>query len=73
MKKVILLFTLAFLFVGCTNEPIKEDIINDNCRFQCVYWQSCGCYKVIVDKETGVEYLYVDGVYGGGLTRLEKE
>lgn len=39
-------------------------------RFDVVYNErSSGC-KVLVDKETGVHYLYVWAGYGGGLTPL---
>lgn len=39
-------------------------------RFVKVYSQSMGCEIVYVDRETGVNYLYVSGGYGGGLTPL---
>ncbi len=42
----------------------------DTKRFETVHNErSTGC-KIIVDKETGVHYLYVSAGYGGGLTPL---
>lgn len=43
----------------------------DNKRFEVVYKDGgmSGC-KVIVDKETGVQYLYCYDGYGGGVTIL---
>ena len=37
-------------------------------RFVKVYTQSVNTIEIWVDKETGVNYLYRSGVYGGGLT-----
>ena len=39
-------------------------------RFEKVYSQGAGSTQIIVDKETGVNYLYHSGGYGGGLTPL---
>lgn len=39
-------------------------------RFQKVYSQGCGSVEIWVDKETGVQYLWRNGGYGGGLTVL---
>ena len=39
-------------------------------RFVKVYSQGMGSEIVYVDRETGVNYLYVNGGYGGGLTPL---
>lgn len=39
-------------------------------RFQKVYSQDLGCTMILVDTETGVNYLYVSGGQGGGVTPL---
>ena len=39
-------------------------------RFQEVYSQELGTVKIYVDKQTGVNYVYVGNGYGGGLTVL---
>ena len=39
-------------------------------RFEKVYKQSMGSLEVWVDKETGVNYLYRQSGYAGGLTVL---
>ena len=39
-------------------------------RFEKVYTQSMGSMEIWVDKETGVNYLYRQSGYSGGLTVL---
>lgn len=39
-------------------------------RFEKVYTQGLGTMEIWVDTETGVNYLYRSGGYGGGLTVL---
>ena len=39
-------------------------------RFIKTYTQGMGSTVIFVDKETGVNYLYVSSGYGGGLTVL---
>ena len=39
-------------------------------RFERVYTQSMGTMEIWVDKETGVNYLYRQSGYAGGLTVL---
>lgn len=39
-------------------------------RFIKIYSQNMGSTEIWVDKETGVNYLYRNGGYGGGLTVL---
>ena len=39
-------------------------------RFIKTYSQGMGAIEIWVDKETGVNYLYVNGGYGGGLSVL---
>ena len=41
-----------------------------NNRFKKVYSQSMGSIEIWVDKETGVNYLYHQSGYAGGLTVL---
>ncbi|MBQ2704827.1 MAG: xylan 1,4-beta-xylosidase [Clostridia bacterium] len=41
-----------------------------NKRFEKVYSQSMGSVEIWVDKETGVNYLYRQNGYGGGMTVL---
>ena len=39
-------------------------------RFEKLYSQGLGSMEIWIDKETGVNYLYHNGGYGGGLTVL---
>lgn len=39
-------------------------------RFEKIYSQGAGNIKIFVDKETGVNYLFVNDGYAGGLTVL---
>ena len=39
-------------------------------RFEKIYTQSMGSMEIWVDKETGVNYLYRQSGYSGGLTPL---
>lgn len=39
-------------------------------RFKKVYSQDLGSTIIYVDKETGVNYLWISGGYSGGLTPL---
>ena len=39
-------------------------------RFKKVYSQDMGTIEILVDKETGVNYLYRQSGYSGGLTVL---
>ena len=39
-------------------------------RFEKVYSQGVGAMEIWVDKETGVQYLYRQSGYAGGLTIL---
>ena len=48
-------------------EVIK--MAKDN-RFEKVYKQSMGAMEIWVDKETGVNYLYRQSGYAGGMTVL---
>ena len=44
--------------------------MNKDKRFVKVYSQGMGSMEIWVDKETGVNYLYHNGGYSGGLTVL---
>ena len=39
-------------------------------RFEKVYSQGAGNIKIFVDKQTGVNYLFVNDGYAGGMTVL---
>lgn len=41
-----------------------------NNRFEKIYTQSMGSVEIWVDKETGVNYLYRQSGYAGGMTVL---
>ena len=43
-------------------------------RFRKIYSQGAGSLEILVDKETGVNYLFYSSGYAGGLTvLLDKE
>ena len=39
-------------------------------RFECTYSQEMGAVKIYVDKQTGINYMFVANGYSGGLTVL---
>lgn len=39
-------------------------------RFEVIYKQDMGSYKILLDKKTGVQYLLATNGYGGGVTPL---
>ncbi len=39
-------------------------------RFECTYSQELGTIKIYVDKQTGINYVFVQNGYAGGLTPL---
>lgn len=39
-------------------------------RFIRIYSENMGCESILVDKKTGVNYLFVQSGYAGGLTPL---
>ena len=39
-------------------------------RFECTYSQELGSVKILVDKQTGINYVFVQSGYAGGLTPL---
>ena len=44
--------------------------MSKNKRFEKVYSQGAGNIKIFVDKQTGVNYLFCNDGYAGGLTVL---
>ena len=46
----------------------KGEKVDD--RFEKIYSQKMGTIEIIVDKETGVQYLMCVNGYGGGITPL---
>ena len=53
-----------------TTDKEKIAMAKKEKRFQEVYSQEMGTVKIYVDKQTGVNYVYVAHGYGGGLTVL---
>ena len=39
-------------------------------RFCKIYSQGCGTTTIVVDRQTGVNYLFIQSGYAGGLTPL---
>lgn len=39
-------------------------------RFECTYSQELGTVKIYVDKQTGINYMFIQSGYAGGLTPL---
>ena len=78
MKKILFTIAIAMTFIGCELPPESQEYeVNEtkNTRFQTVYEQrGSDEIKIILDKETGVKYLYIGGgyEYGAGLTKLEE-
>jgi hypothetical protein len=77
MKKILFTIAIAMAFIGCDIPESQEYEVNEtkNTRFQTVYEQrGYDEIKIILDKETGVKYMYISGgyKYGAGLTKLEE-
>lgn len=63
---LILILPICLMFSGCSDS--KEYMPCDN-RFICIYKQSDGfLYRIVVDKDTKVMYLFSKTGYGAGLT-----
>ena len=67
MRKKIICFILTLTIVmltACGNTENKTK-----------YMQDCNSnFKIFVDKETGINYIIFDALYGGGMTvRLNKD
>ena len=73
MKKILLSLLgviLCFSMCGCVTEPTSKNEHSGECqRFELVDG-SYGLTAVVVDTETGVEYLWMHHGYAGGLTVL---
>lgn len=39
-------------------------------RFKKIYSQNCGSIEILIDKETGINYLFRSSGYAGGMTVL---
>lgn len=70
----LLLLAVLLLLTSC-NTPAKAEEPESPPRFTVEYHKADGfnldCFCIITDTETGVQYLYVDGSYSGGLTVLQ--
>lgn len=53
-----------------TVKRMEVIIVAKNNRFEKVYKQNMGSMEIWVDKETGVNYLYRQSGYAGGMTVL---
>lgn len=81
MKKLIALFTVlcvCLILVGCNKDD--DAVYAGNSRFEQVYYEGYSIEGVnsvdtviLVDKETGVMYLYVSTVNRSGLTVMVDE
>ena len=69
MKKVIALAVAVAMAaaVGCGATETAEGGEQERLVVKQVYEEFDDLYKVIIDKETGVEYLLFDGYKAGGL------
>ena len=77
MKKIFYLLGLAFVLTSCSEpKPHSREVIDDEFRLQVVYSQyleyGSGYALIIIDKETGVKYLFVKKGEGAGLVKLEE-
>ena len=74
MKKILVIFAIAMLFLGCNVKYAERPLDSNNERFQLEssQWLKGGYVYIIVDKETGVKYMFYKNGYGAGLTKLEE-
>lgn len=72
---IALLLLAAVLLLTSCSTPAKAEEPESSPRFTMEYHKSdsanIDCFYIITDTETGVQYLYVDGCYSGGLTVLQ--
>ncbi len=70
----LLLLAVILLCTSCST-PAKAEEPESSPRFTMEHHKGDSvyieCFCIITDTETGVQYLYVDGVYSGGLTVLQ--
>ena len=64
---------LALSFAGCASPNDGEGASDQQYRFTFVPSEVWGNCAVIIDNETGVQYLYASRGYGGGITVLVDE
>ena len=72
---LILLGVLNACSTGaCSTRPIEHEIVNTDDRFQIDYFQILdgGCVQIVIDKETGIKYLFIKKGSASGLTKLEE-
>ena len=55
---------------GAERECIMRKRAPKEKRFQKIYSQGAGSLEILVDKETGVNYLFCSSGYAGGMTVL---
>ena len=78
MQRTIIIILIIVLIIGFTYSYIQKvtnDIKNAPAeRFVVTYQQGENVtrYLIVLDTETGIEYLYIQSGYGGGITVLEK-
>ena len=67
MKKLVIGFVISIIMVGCGQTQTQETIKSSDLRFtqKEKHEISSYNYRVIVDRETDVEYLVVDYGHGG--------
>lgn len=73
MKKKLIALAVAVAMaaaVGCGATKTAEGGEQERLAVKQVYEEFDALYKVIIDKETGVEYLLFDGYKAGGLVVL---
>lgn len=72
MKRILFIILLALILTGCKTKNSKKQ---DAGRFEMVYREQLGlgCVRIIRDNETGVEYMFVEGNYSGGVTQLKQK
>lgn len=67
MKRLLIGLVFSIIMVGCGQTQTQETIKSSDSRFMQKEKHEISSYnyRVIVDKETGVEYLVVDYGHGG--------
>ena len=74
MRKKIICFILTLtivMFTACgnTDAELKSQFIQEY-----DYYKNNGMFDIVIDKETGVNYIIFDGIHAGGMTvRLNED
>ena len=74
MRKKIICFILTLTIVmltacGNTDAELKSQFIQEY-----DYYKNNGMFDIVIDKETGVNYIIFDGIHAGGMTvRLNED